>query len=109
MNLTQEEPPMNAQQAQTTLNQLGGINKIHAMTGAKDFARDEAGQYVSFKFLGCKTANYIKITLTWEDLYEMEFGKLKKWEYEVVKSINGVYAEDLKRIFEDTTGLALSL
>ena len=43
------------------------------------------------------------------DTYSLEFGKIHGMNYRVIETLSGVYAEDLKRIFEAETGLYLSL
>lgn len=99
----------------TALNQLtqsnNGVNRLAAMIGAKNFARNDRTQSVSFRFArGAKNkANYIEIKLAADDLYNVEFGKIHGMNYRVIETLAGVYAEDLKRIFESETGLYLSL
>jgi hypothetical protein len=43
------------------------------------------------------------------DTYDMEFGKIRKFEYKVIKEFKGLYDDMLKSTFEDHTKLALSL
>ena len=94
--------------AKETLNQLtqsdNGINRLVAMIGAKDFAKGETS--VSFKF---PRGQFCKITLNGLDLYDMEFGKIRKFTYTPVKTFNNLYAEDLKNTFEQHTKLYLKL
>ena len=123
---------LESQVAKTILQQMGGAGRIKAMTGAKHFMAD--GRSVSFKFpnKGAKKPNYVKITLTPADLYDIEFGrvgkrsmkisaqdkataKAKGWAipqedyYEKLKTIKGIYFDQLIDIFEKTTGLYLRL
>jgi len=95
--------------AQEIAKQLGGTGRLKAMIGAKNFGYDAGvgmGR-LSFKFMRGKDGiNSISVTLNGMDTYDLKFmnpsGK-------AVKELEGVYAEDLRRIFSDTTGLALSL
>lgn len=93
--------------AKEILAQMGGVGRITAMTGAKNFVA--GNNYVSFQFPNRRGPNYVKITLTSLDLYDMEFGRIVKWDLKNKKTINGVYNDQLKPIFEKETGLRLSL
>lgn len=100
---------MTNEQAFTCFEQLaGGANRMITMIGAYNFLRDEEKRWVSFKFRGSQKMNYCKITLR-GDLYEVEFGKVGKFTYAVKKSLELVFATQLRRIFETTTGLCLSV
>lgn len=98
--------------AQTVAAQLGGTNRLAIMTGAKNFLAHEAG--LSFQLprkahWAKDGINYIKVTLNALDLYNVEFGKIRGYDYRVIDTDENVYAEDLKRFISDRTGLALSL
>lgn len=97
----------NQEIAKTILMQMGGSNRLNAMIGAKYFAAIENG--LSFRFKMSKAANYVKITLNSLDLYDIEFGKVWGKNFKIVKTVNDVYDDQLKSIFERTTGLYLSL
>lgn len=107
---------MNANQqiAQTILAQMGGQNRIVAMTGAKDFVAIERGVQFSFP-RAIAGINKVIIRLTPADLYDIEFGCVRKsrtthaLEYTRRALHDGIYAENLKRIFEKATGLFLSI
>lgn len=88
--------------AQTILQQIGGYNRVNAMTGAYNFLASKHG--LSFRIKNPK-ANYIKITLNGKDLYAIEIGKIHGLNYKVVKSYNDVYAEDLIGMLEQGTGM----
>lgn len=89
--------------AKTIADQMGGINKITAMTGAKDFVA--LGDGLAFKY---PRGKYVKITLS-NDLYTMEFSTIRGMTQTIKKTYKKVYAEDLKRFFEEYTGLYLKL
>lgn len=84
-----------------------GFGRLRVMTGAHTFINH--GDAVSFKVKGSKAASFVKITLEADDTYTMLFGKIRKYELIKKQEFAGVYAENLKSIFESTTGLYLSL
>jgi len=91
---------------QTILDQLGGRRFI-AMTGAKDFMAT-GGQSLQFKLpsrFAKHGINYVHITLTPTDLYDVEFGKVFKLTYKVIESVSGLYFDQLQEVFTRVTGL----
>lgn len=92
--------------AATILRQLGG-NRFMAMTGAKNLAYDKASQSLSMKFgkVGRGKPNFVKITLTPADLYDMEFGSIRGYNFKLKKSLSGVQAAGLQRAIKAHTGL----
>jgi hypothetical protein len=92
----------------TILKQLGGFNKLESMIGAHSFTY-EGSNSLTFKFKAKANKNIkaVRITLNDNDTYTMEFYSLSPFER--VDSYSDVYAEDLKRIFKEVTGLSLSL
>jgi hypothetical protein len=110
MTTTQELKP-----ADITLRQLGGSRRLKAMINGRDFMSDNDGRTLVFTFSSCRKANRIRITLNALDLYDVDFikvGRLNRKTFEVpVKttgSVENVYAEDLRRVIEEFTGLYLS-
>jgi hypothetical protein len=103
--LTQEEQ---MQIAKTILAQLGG-HKFVVMTGAKHILATDHG--LRFRIGRNKTrANIVKIDLDLgKDLYMMEFGYVRKYEYFVQERFDDLYADQLGPIFEDYTGMATRL
>jgi hypothetical protein len=104
------------QVAQTILQQLGG-NRFIAMTGAKHFVGGD--DTLSFQ-IAAKNERKIKgcrIVLDPTDTYTMTFLKKAKKDpvfgvsvgMEVATVREGVYAEDLQRIFTSETGLETRL
>ena len=90
--------------AQTILNQMGG-SKFVAMTGAKYLI--DLGNGLQFKLpriRGCKV-NSVRIVLNHANTYDVEFGCVGRCGYAVIKSANGVYADQLQQLFTRTTGL----
>ena len=90
--------------ANVTLQQLGG-GRAMAMIGGTAM-KDGSTLVVKFKAKAKNKAKIVNITLDASDTYTMEFmtnsGK-------VVSSRDGLYAEDLRKVFEKETGLYLSL
>jgi hypothetical protein len=97
--------------ATTIIEQLGG-NKFIAMTGAKNLST--AGSDLTLR-LPTKFAkhgiNCVRITyVAASDLYQIEWLNIRGLNVkQALQSSFGVYAEDLRRIFTETTGLETSL
>jgi len=93
--------------AQTILNQLGGINRLVMMAGCKGFVA--APTSVHFK-LGSneKKATAMMITLDPTDTYTVKVFKGRGVNMTKSEELSDVYAEDLVRIFEASTGMYLS-
>ena len=87
------------------LFQLGG-NKFIAMTGATCF---HSGDTLIVKFKGSKIANLMNVSLNTNDTYTVEISKFRGLDKKVVKLLSNVYADMLKSVFEETTGLRTSL
>lgn len=89
------------------LKQLGG-NKFIAMTGARNFIYSKKDNNISFKIpRAAHNINYVKITLNAMDLYDIEFGHINKktFGYKVIKTVMGVYNDQLQSIFTQETEL----
>ena len=99
----------NQEVAKEILNQLGG-GKFIGMTGANSFAAREN----SLSFRICRNPGHFKgveITLNGLDLYDLKFYRQKNApSFEVTcEEVNGVYAEDLRAIFTNKTGLIVDI
>jgi hypothetical protein len=93
--------------ANTILNQLGG-NRFLAMTGAKSLIYDDNS--LRFRIGRNKSkSNLVKIILTSQDLYDVEFGRAHGIKYKVLDTVRGVGAENLTDVFTNYTGLFTSL
>ena len=94
---------MTKQQADITLKQLGG-NKFIAMTGDKQFSFGKQG--LGFRIgKNSKSINYVRVDLKSNDLYDMEFIRIRGTKIKVVKKVTGVYNDQLQKIFTKHTGL----
>lgn len=88
------------------LRQLGGARFI-MMTGAKNLCShpDERGALSMRIGRNSKSVNYVKVTLTQDDLYTMEFGYIRGHKYKVRATIGGLYFDRLQDTFQERTGL----
>jgi len=93
--------------ADTILAQLGGASRVSAMTGAKSFLAGKSE--LAFRFSASKSANYVSIKLDADDTYSVEFLKTRGVKFSIVKKSVNVYAQDLPSLFEEVTGLYLTL
>lgn len=94
----------------TILEQMGGIGRLRAMTGAKDFVTYPDG--VAFKFPNRQRSkgNYVKVV--WNrgpDDYTMEFQNLTSTSAKKVKTYKNIGVEQLIELFQKQTGLFLRL
>lgn len=91
--------------AQNILAQLGS-NRFRVMTGAKDFVN--TGNGLSFRVgRNAKGVTHVRIELTPADLYAVSFLKYsaRTFTSTVVAEADGVYADQLQRVFTEHTGL----
>ena len=104
----------NAESANTIFKQLtlseAGANRLKAMVGAKNFNYSAADSNAAFRFTAKakNKANYLKITLNGNDLYDVEFGYVRSTNYTVRSEVKDMYFDQLKEHFETETGLYLS-
>ena len=109
-NTSLTEVQLNEWRAEEVLQQLGG-RKFIAMTGAKNFVKNDPKKQIVFKIGGgAKNGiNYVRVTLTSMDLYNMEFLKARGTELKVVASEKGVYNDQLQQMFTKHTGMNTKL
>lgn len=84
--------------------QLGG-NKFATMTGAKNFV--SGGRDLCFKLprAAKNKINNVRITLTFDDTYTVEFGRVHNGNYTVISTHTGIYNDALQALFTAETGL----
>ena len=102
---------MTSEQATTALQQLTGSQNptgaLRAMVNGRQFTLCALG--VSFRFSGSRAANYARIELDEGlDLYNIEFCKIRGMTISHHR-LEGIYCDQLQSIFEDHTGLRLSV
>lgn len=92
--------------AKTIADQIGG--RAFYMIGAKNLVNH--GDALSFKVgRNSKSVNYVKVTLTPADLYDVEYGWVTKKGYKVRATDEGIYCDMLHDSIERNTGLYTSL
>lgn len=91
------------------LRQLGG-NRFIAMTGAKQFVKDDEKRSISFRIgRNSEGVNVVRITLNAMDTYDMEFLSVRAGNVKVKSTSDGVYCDGLEQSFTTHTGLYTSL
>ena len=91
--------------ANTIKNQLG--SKCLYMLGAMHLMGGDG--YLSFKIRGSKSVSHIKISLEWSDTYKMEFFKITPSKYKTIKTLTGIYCDQMHEIIRSVTGLNTNL
>lgn len=96
---------------ETILKQINS-GRLSAMIGAYNWIR-HGENVISFRFKMSKKANYCRIEYVQaSDLYSVEFKKIGRapgFTITDVEDFDGVYADQLLKIFESVTGLAVNL
>lgn len=105
--MTPQLPPASTPSvAQTILQQLGG-KVFTKMTGAHTLTAHANALSFRLPMATRNKANYVKVTLNAMDTYDVEFlstrSKSVKGYYE------GIYADKLRGLFEDETGLRTAI
>lgn len=71
--------------------------------GAKDMVALDNG--LQFKSSGMvKWKGIVSVTLNGRDLYDIDFGRVRKFEYKSIKKVNDVFVEDLVNVIETQVG-----
>lgn len=99
----------NPQIAQTIINQLG--RGALYMLGAKDLL--DLGNGLQFRIRGSRKANTIMIELDeGADLYHvriLKIGRAPNYRITEVANVSGLFADQLRPVIEQNTGLYMSL
>lgn len=97
--------------ADTIAKQLGGVGRIKMMLGGSVMATQNGGLGIKWPSKQrAKAGNYVEITLdVGSDTYNMEFFNVSAKGNKSLKKYTMIYADQMKSIFRDQTGLALSL
>lgn len=114
----------NQQIASVILQQIGG-GAFRVMTGARSFLSIDKG--IQFRLpsnFARNGINCVRIKLNADDLYDIEFGKIsnktsetlkgtgrgvKMPVYDTISEVEGVYGDQLARVFSEETGLDTSM
>lgn len=96
--------------ANTILQQLGG-NRFAMMTGAKQFVGSADALMFSIGKGAKDKINKVRVTLTPDDLYTVEFMKYSPTKFTVteIAKVEGVYNDMLQEIFTKYTGFFTTL
>tara|TARA_R110000823_G_scaffold101636_17_gene218379 strand:- start:8801 stop:9103 length:303 start_codon:yes stop_codon:yes gene_type:complete len=95
--------------AETILSQLGGAGKLSMMCGCNNYMSHGDDNALSFRVgKNGNKINYCKVTLTADDLYNVEYGYIRAGNYTVQKSEEGIYNDMLRGSFETATGMYLT-
>ena len=96
--------------AATILEQLGGV-RIGVMIGAKSIGLDGRKLKVRFAAKSLNKSNHFEIELADNDTYAVSFWKIGRGglECKKVAETTMVYANGLRQVVEQSTGLYLSL
>ena len=94
---------------QPVFSWLGGWNRLRAMVNMKNVVRSDDGQWVSFKFSNRSGHNFVKVKLNDSDLYDVQFGRIVRYELRNVSEHSMIQGAALRELFERETGLYLSL
>lgn len=88
------------------LQQLGGERRLHVMIGAKYVFAIESG--LSFRFMASRKRNHVRIILSPDDTYTVEFLNVGRHSADILSRHEGVYFDQLPSLFEAETGLVLT-
>jgi hypothetical protein len=103
-----KEEKLNEWRAEEVLQQLGG-RKFIAMTGAKNFVKDDKAKSITFKIPRAKDGiTHVMITLNSSDTYTINFLSIRGNNIKQ-KPVKGVYNDQLQSVFTQYTGLYTSL
>jgi hypothetical protein len=92
--------------AATILQQIGG-NRAMMMIGGRAIL---SGNALIIGWKATSRANWAQITYdAGADLYNMNIGKMRNGQVKSLEFSTGLYADQLKPVFEKATGLYLSL
>lgn len=95
--------------ANTIISQMGGTRRLSMMIGANAFVGSDNSVSFKFKARAKNGANAFRVTLNPSDTYTVEFVSCRGMKVTVKDSLSDVYAEDLISLFQNKTGLYLSL
>ncbi|MBF6332395.1 hypothetical protein [Nocardia transvalensis] len=95
--------------ARTIFRQLAGSQRrLIAAVGAKDFVVLPDG--IQFRIMrNAAKINHVSIRLHANDTYRLEFGTVRGVNYRQRELFTDVHVEQLRRLFETTTGLYLTI
>jgi hypothetical protein len=94
----------------TTLYNQMRLGKLFVMVGASHQSYSNTENRINFKFKMNSKMNHCTIQYNYgHDDYTMIFSKVGSVNFKTVKTINGLYFDQLNKTFEEVTGLYTSL
>lgn len=93
--------------ANEILAQLGG-RRFLAMTGAKNLLGSASALSMKLPSAASRIS-HVRVTLTAMDDYTVDFLSIRGTTIKTVRSVAGVYCDNLRAVFETNTGLYTSL
>jgi hypothetical protein len=98
----------NMQVAETILEQLGGKFGLVAMCGCKNFIAGDSAVTFQIGSNG-KRVTMCQIVLDSDDTYSVKFYRGRSVNLKECYESSGIYADQLKDIFTEQTGMYLSI
>lgn len=98
-----------SQVAKTIYQQFGGKRAMFMIGGKATTIKGGKGIGIKWPNKQRKKGNYVEIILKGDDTYDMEFFNLTMKAKKSVKKHTGVYADQLRSLFEKQTGWYLKL
>jgi len=93
--------------AGTIIDQFGGTRRLSAFVGAHNFAALASGVQFKFKARSLNKSNTVVVKLDASDTYTVEFWSIRGMKSRKVSEHVGIYNDQLIRLFETETKLAL--
>lgn len=102
--------PESMEVAETIARQLGGgVGRLSATIGAHSFSGGRDSLQFRFRARARNGSNSVRIVLEPSDTYRVEFWSIRGASAKLKKAFDDVYADSLRGLFENETGLYLSL
>jgi len=100
----------NQQVAQIILDQLGGRQFLLLVGGKNLVSLTDGGLAFQFGTGSKNKANRVRVEYDYgSDTYNVEFGKIRKMEWNTVSRHEGIYADMLQDLFTSETGFYTTL
>jgi hypothetical protein len=93
--------------ARTILAQMGGVGRLKAFVGAHSFTLGDLDVRFVWPMQARSKPNALIVRLCGDDTYTLEFSRVGKGETKILKTLEGIYFDQLVELFEKETGLYL--
>lgn len=111
--MTAEERAAGYKMAETIIAQMGGHRMLAMVGGFASYSMEEGLVTLSIRFMAKarRRINHVEVHLNCADMYDVEFWHINarsaKWNK--IERIEDVFADQLRGLFQEITGLATSL